>query len=499
MSALATRFKSDGQSPRRGAWLPCRNPHCTQAAKQCRLWPCPRTAHFKDGGGRTFRFTSVAGRRQHSIILKPATLFCRCNQLRTYRSTSHLPFNFALTVRGRAAANDLRCASTGGFPMFRTLMIGAVSALTLSAAAFAQRRFGLIIAGAALASIFAGLPISTVEAQSGVVGHGQKPGKRIPFKAEREPPQLTPEQKRLQEDFKARKRLGPPLPAAEAPASQAPAAAPTASQTEVMGIGTTTFTIFLSTAQPPYGFLSTAVVAEPQAATNGPIVFYSANWFASFSTDSGTTFTFVDPYTQFGPLDGGFCCDQTVIYDPTRDLMIWQLQYEFSLSTGKGSYRTAFANPASVESQGWCVYEWNPGDFGLGSGLWLDYPHVALSSNFVWYAANIFTGGNDPRFQQTVIWRIRLDPAATCDSKTFDYFRDTQFNFTQVEGATDTMYWASHITNASMRIYQWAEAGSTPSSTDVAVSQWPLGGPLMCPGPDGLNWCGRTDGKNSYR
>ena len=45
-----------------------------------------------------------------------------------------------------------------------------------------------------------------------------------------------------------------------------------------------------------------------------------------------------------------------------------------------------------------------------------------------------------------------------------------------------------------MRIYQWAEAGSTPSSTDVAVSQWPLG-PLMCPGPDGLNWCGRTDGR----
>src|SRR6516165_3116179 len=236
MSALATRFKSDGQSPRRGAWLPCRNPHCTQAAKQCRLWPCPRTAHFKDGGGRTFRFTSVAGRRQHSIILKPATLFCRCNQLRTYRSTSHLPFNFALTVRGRAAANDLRCASTGGFPMFRTLMIGAVSALTLSAAAFARRRFGLIIAGAALASIFAGLPISTVEAQSGKVGHGQMgPGQRIPFKAQRQVPQPTPEQKRLQEESLGRTHLpGPPLP--EAPASQTLPGAPTASPSEVLPI-----------------------------------------------------------------------------------------------------------------------------------------------------------------------------------------------------------------------------------------------------------------------
>ena len=182
--------------------------------------------------------------------------------------------------------------------------------------------------------------------------------------------------------------------------------------------------------------------------------------------------------------------------------MIWQLQYVFSPLTGKGSYRTAFANPASVESQGWCVYEWNPGDFGLGSNLWLDYPHVALSSNFVWYSANVFNGGEDPRYQTTVIWRIPLDVAAnTCASQPFDFFLDTIGTFTQVEGATDTMYWASHITNASMRIYQWAEAGSTPSSTDVHVSQWPSGGPgpmempLMCPGPDGLNWCGRADGR----
>src|SRR5215469_14465802 len=119
----------------------------------------------KDGGVGTFRFTSVAGRRQALNPQGLATLFCRCNQLPTYRSASHLPFSFALTVRGRAAAKHLRRPSTGGFPMFRTLMIGAVSALTLSAAAFAQRRFRLIIAGAALASIFAGLPISTVEAQ----------------------------------------------------------------------------------------------------------------------------------------------------------------------------------------------------------------------------------------------------------------------------------------------------------------------------------------------
>src|SRR5215831_12549611 len=39
----------------------------------------------KDGGVRTFRFTSVAGRRQLWIILKNRQrFFCRCNRLRTY-------------------------------------------------------------------------------------------------------------------------------------------------------------------------------------------------------------------------------------------------------------------------------------------------------------------------------------------------------------------------------------------------------------------------------
>ena len=386
--------------------------------------------------------------------------------------------------------------------MFRTLMIGAVSALTLSAAAFAQRRFGVIIACAALASIFAGLPISTVEAQSGVVGHGQTgPGKRIPFKAQRERPQLTPEQMRLQEERLRRHKDthgDPALP--EAPASQTPAGAPTASPlqvrpgpTEVLPIGGT-FTIFQQTAQTQPG---TSFDAETQAATNGPIVFYSGNLFASFSTDGGASFTFVNPFTQFPTLDGGLCCDQTVIYDPTRDLMIWQLQYAQSPSTNKGSYRTAFAPPASVPSAGWCVYEWNPGDFGFPSGRSLDRPEVALSSNFVWYSANIYTEP-DAKFERSVMWRIRLDPPVTCDSRAFEFFLGVpaQFHFTPVQGATDTMYWANlqtFPTADSIRIYQWAEADSTPSSTDVAISLWPNARPRLCPGPDVLNWCRAAD------
>jgi len=123
-------------------------------------------------------------------------------------------------------------------------------------------------------------------------------------------------------------------------------------------------------------------------------------------------------------------------------------------------------------------------------------------SNFVWYSANIFSGGGDGRYETSVIWRIPLVPVdpADCPSRAFDFFVATSTTFTQVEGATDTMYWGTHIDNASIRIYQWAEADSMPSSTDVNVSQWQMpdsrvGMPAVCPGPDGLNWCGRTDGR----
>jgi hypothetical protein len=284
----------------------------------------------------------------------------------------------------------------------------------------------------------------------------------------------------------------PPLPQAQAAGDPPPAASPT----EVLPIGNT-FTFFLSSAQDPYPGTDTDLIAEPQAAiaADGSTAFYTANWFASFSTDGGASFTFVNPYTTFDPLDGGFCCDQTVIYEPTRDLFIWQLQYARSPSTQKGSWRTAFASPASVPSGGWCVYEWNPGSFGLGSQLWLDFPQVALSSNFVWYSANIFNFADPAQYQQTVVWRIKLDPAVTCDMAAFDFFLDNKGIGGLVQGATDRMYWAVHNTTSSIRIYQWSEAQSTPDQpTDVTHSAFPDGGRL-CPGPDGLNWCARADNR----
>jgi len=319
---------------------------------------------------------------------------------------------------------------------------------------------------------------------------------------ERNVPRLTPEQKALRE--KAMERPpGPPLPEGKGP-SLAPKAVP---ETEPDRPGKALapmdgppgapndFRYFRTSQQAPYS-TGTSTISETHAGTAGPVVFYAGNWFASHSTDDGATWTFVNPYNQFTSLDGGFCCDQTVIYDRTRDVIIWQLQYSFSATTQRGSWRTAFARANSVASGGWCTYDWNPGSFGLGANLWLDYPSVAVSDNFVWYTLNVYNNAN--AWQRTLIFRIPLQEASNCQGFTYNFFVvSDRFNFTPTQGATTTMYWASHTSTSEMRVYRWAENSGTIFWDDRTISTWPRNLPMQCPGPDGLNWCGRgpNDGR----
>ena len=53
---------------------------------------------------------------------------------------------------------------------------------------------------------------------------------------------------------------------------------------------------------------------EPSVASNGVGVLETWNWYAARSTNGGSTFSYIDPYTQFPPSYGGFCCDQVVVY-----------------------------------------------------------------------------------------------------------------------------------------------------------------------------------------
>jgi hypothetical protein len=272
-----------------------------------------------------------------------------------------------------------------------------------------------------LIALFAALYPASVQAQSATAGEKvMGAGQQAPFVTQAFPPELTPGQQRQRDEAMTRaNRPGPPLPIG--PERPAPIVPPTsAGPAPRTGADTppaaSDFVFFRATAQAPYS-TGTSTIAETHAGNAGAVVFMTGNWFASYSTDGGSNFTFVDPYTEFSSLDGGFCCDQTVIYHPGYDLMIWQLLYNYSSSTQQGSYRTAFASASSVASSGWCYYDWNPSSFGLASGQYLDYPHVAISSNFVWYSANVYTAAG--AWKDTLIWRIPLSPVTSCSG--FNY------------------------------------------------------------------------------
>ncbi len=59
-------------------------------------------------------------------------------------------------------------------------------------------------------------------------------------------------------------------------------------------------------------------------------------------------------------------------------------------------------------------------------------------------------------------------------------------------GARDVMYFGSHNSVSSFRLFTWRESSSAVSFNDIAVTPW-VSGAYSAPGPDGNNWLSRTD------
>jgi len=81
------------------------------------------------------------------------------------------------------------------------------------------------------------------------------------------------------------------------------------------------FTFFRNAAVTVPG-TSTSTTEEPSIAQVGNTAFMTGNWWAARSLNGGRTFDYVNPYTAFPASFGGFCCDQTTIYDPHYNITI---------------------------------------------------------------------------------------------------------------------------------------------------------------------------------
>jgi hypothetical protein len=388
---------------------------------------------------------------------------------------------------------------------------------------------GLLLAGIsiALSGVIAGGLATPLHAQSGSATAGQStmaPTGRAPFVTQDTPVQPTPEQLRMRDEGMRRGNPpGPPLPVTPGVTQQtpigpetqphgtppSPSAAGPNSQSggpQAPPPGPNNMTYYLTHDQAPFAAspFGKSNINEPSVGNAGPIVFVSSNWDGAFSTDAGSTFTFVSPYTTFPSIDGGFCCDQTAIYASAQDAMIWQLQYTFSSITGKNTYRIAFAHANSVAFTGWCYYDFNPASFGvMAAGANFDYPDVSLTNNYVWYQTRIFSNNG---FIGTLIFRIQIAQAVACGQTGFDWFiTDNQhFTVSLAKGAASTMYFFVHNNTSSERVYTWAEGTLNLTWNDFNVTTW-ADATRQCAWPvatggDGHNWCaGRANANNIGR
>lgn len=232
---------------------------------------------------------------------------------------------------------------------------------------------------------------------------------------------------------------------------------------------------------------------EPSVANNGFNIFASYNWYAGLSTNNGQTWAYVDPYTAFPAANGGFCCDQDVFYDASRDLTFWLLQY---VKNAQGNVlRLAVAQGRTgLASGNWYYYDFPPvgNCAGAVAGDWFDYPHLTRSSNFLYLGSNVFTAAD--AFRCTTLMRLPLDQLASASSLSFQYFSSQSVgSFKAAEGATDTMYFASQSSTTQTRVYTWPESTTTLTSNDVARAA-SINGPFSCVvTASGVNPCGRED------
>jgi hypothetical protein len=258
-----------------------------------------------------------------------------------------------------------------------------------------------------------------------------------------------------------------------------------------------TFTLFRDTS---FGAAiqaqTSGAAGEATVANSGPVVFGTGNWWGAISADGGQTFKYINPSTQFANLYGGFCCDQVAIYDPSRDIFIWYMQYSASgpAGSGRNAFRISTARPSEALKGHWLSWTF---DSALNTE-W-QYPDVCLSNDSVYITTN-----RSPYLSDSVnnafIFRFPLTPLA--NGAGFGYnFIDmagtglANLSLRCARGARDVAYFGSHNTTSQVRIFRFPESGTAFSWNDVNLSApWP-DGTRACPTPDNRDWCGYGDGR----
>ncbi len=240
-----------------------------------------------------------------------------------------------------------------------------------------------------------------------------------------------------------------------------------------------------------------STVNEPDTVGAGKVLFQTSNWDIAYTTNGGAatpTWLYQDPYS----LNANFCCDQTVTYVPSRNMIVRQ-----SLDLGSGTaqgFDIAIATPKAPTT--WCTYHFQAGQLGGTAGDLLDYPKVAFADNNLYVTWNRYTS-NGSGWLDTGLARFPLDALKSCAGFSYNFLtRSDNFTFglSYGESSADMFYWVSNWytqsagSGTSERIFHWAENSGTYFFNDIGVASYNFAGG-NCASQDGVvtNWCTRLD------
>lgn len=234
----------------------------------------------------------------------------------------------------------------------------------------------------------------------------------------------------------------------------------------------------------------TGTVCEPSLASSGKRILVSGNWFSSRSVNAGSSWSFIDPYTELPTAGAGVCCDQIVHYSKSRRLWIWLLQFRKSASGN--IVRVAVSSSGAAGSWSW--WDTAPSDIDAGwTKQWFDYPDLVETDDQLLISFNLY-GVNTDSWERAVVLRFALDDLKDRGTLTRQAWSTNEAGSLRfARGPGNSAIFAAHNNSqAGLRIYQWLDLSNEVTQKTVSVTDW-SDGPYISDGPGGAPWLNRLD------
>ena len=218
--------------------------------------------------------------------------------------------------------------------------------------------------------------------------------------------------------------------------------------------------------QNPVSRFVSHTLAEPAAANDGTQAFYSGNTYFSRSVDNGAHWTFES--IPGGPPDAPIdCCDPDAVHHNGLDTTFNSVLYLNAARTN-GVVRI-FVRRGTISGGADCSYDIRPNG---SANVEPDYPHIAVSNNFVYLTTNNLVNGQTWFGAQ--IKRFNASQMANCQNvatTTITYGgSDGQRVLTPVENSSTTMYFGVNRSANMFRILRLPESSSTLTTFDRTLS-----------------------------